>query len=61
LLVGVDGRVKDGRIFKSSGNAYIDEVALKNARETWKMEPATKNGEPVEAWGKFAMTFKIED
>jgi TonB family protein len=61
LLVGVDGRVKDGRIAVPSGSPSLDEKALEEAKRAWKLTPAMENGEPKETWGRFTVTFKLVD
>lgn len=61
LLVGVDGRVKDGRIEKSTGNPEMDAKILAEVKRSWKLTPGTKKGKPVEMWGKFAVTFKLTE
>lgn len=62
VLVGVDGRVKDGRIVKTTGNTDMDAKILDEMKGSWKLVPAkNKKGKPVEKWGQFKVTFKITD
>lgn len=60
-LVGVDGRVKDARIVVSSGNASMDAKTLEEVKNSWKLTPAVEKGQPIEKWGRFAITFKLVD
>ncbi len=46
VTVDIDGHVKDIEVVHSVGYG-LDENAVKAVR-TWKFEPATKNGQPIE-------------
>jgi protein TonB len=61
LLIGVDGRVKEGRVAKSSGHPSLDETALKEAARAWKLTPFVENGAAIEKWGNFQVTFKLTE
>lgn len=61
ILVGKDGRVKDGRIVESSGHPQLDERMLKEAMLTWRVDPRMEKGKAVEAWGHFRVTVRFED
>lgn len=52
VRVGVDGRVSDARIAKSSGRALLDKTALEGARHC-RFEPATVDHVPVASWEAF--------
>jgi periplasmic protein TonB len=55
-LVGIDGSVKDARIAQSSGLERADEMALDEIRKR-RLTPGTKDGQPVQTWGRYAVTF----
>lgn len=61
LLVGVDGRVKDGHIVKSSGYPQVDARTIAEVKRAWRLEPGKQKGKPVERWGQFTVTFKLTD
>jgi len=46
VFFGVDGRVLDVVVVKSSGYREIDEAAIETAKK-WKIRPGTKNGLPL--------------
>ncbi len=57
LLVGLDGKVVDSKVEKSSGFPRLDEAA-KSALSLCKFEPGTVDGKPEQAWGHIAYVFK---
>ncbi|MCE7902567.1 MAG: energy transducer TonB [Gammaproteobacteria bacterium PRO9] len=59
VLVGVDGKVEDGKIQTSSGFPRLDEAALKHALRAWRFNPGTEDGKPVAMWHSIKVTFKI--
>ena len=59
LYVQSDGSVADVRVHKSSGFARLDDSAASEARR-WRLAPSTLNGDSVAAWGRFAVTFKLD-
>mgnify|MGYP001071553680 CR=1 FL=1 len=60
LHVLEDGSVDDARIKKSSGFTVLDDAAATTAR-TWRLNAGTVDGKPTPMWGRFAVTFKLED
>ena len=46
IIIGVDGRVTSADVVRTSFNAYDDQVL--RATKTWRYQPATKRGYPVE-------------
>ena len=60
VLVGEDGRPQEVTVDTSSGDASLDESALKAVRR-WRFEAATRNGAPVRAWVKVPVEFKLID
>lgn len=60
LHVLEDGSVDDVKIHKSSGFPRLDYSAA-NEAFAWRLDPATVDGRPTADWGKFAVTFKLDD
>jgi len=58
LLIGVDGRVAQAKVEKSSGFKDLDNAAL-TALSLCKFKPATVDGKPEEAWAKLAYIWQI--
>ncbi len=61
LLVGADGRVLDARVVRSSGNRLLDNAARDTVLRQWRFQPATRNGEPVQALGRLPVVFSPTD
>ncbi len=57
LLVGLDGRVVDSKIEKSSGSPRLDQAA-RQALTLCKFTPGSVDGKPEQAWGQLAYVFK---
>jgi TonB family protein len=60
LLVLPDGRVSDAVVHKSSGFIELDNAARYESFR-WHLDPGTVKGEPTPMWGKFAVTFKLDE
>jgi TonB family protein len=60
LYVLVNGYVADVQLKQSSGYPRLDAAAVQNAFQ-WRLEPALANGRPVDAWGEFAVSFRLSD
>ena len=58
VLVGVDGKVEDIRIEKSSGYARLDRAAL-NTVKLWSFNPARHGGVAQRAWAKVPISFTL--
>ena len=58
VLVGLDGKVEDIKIDKSSGYARLDRAAL-NAVKTWSFNPARHGGVTQRAWAKVPISFSL--
>jgi protein TonB len=56
-VIGLDGRVRDARVLRSS--PLLDRAALDAVRE-WRYTPARLNGEPVEVFLTVAVSFSME-
>ena len=60
ILVGEEGEVAKAKIKQGvEGHPELDEAALKAAYQC-RFEPGTRDGEPVEAWVKMPIEFKLE-
>ena len=60
LLVTESGEVSQAWIFQSTGFPRLNAAALEATR-TWQMQPGTVEGKPRCMWGKFAITFHIDE
>jgi protein TonB len=60
LLVGVDGKVTDSKIEKSSGFPRLDQAAQK-ALSRCAFVPGEVNGQPAPAWAQLKYTFKRQE
>lgn len=58
LYVGIDGRVTDAEIRESSGNAALDEAALRVGRQM-RFVPARNRDRPTAVWVRQPVTFRI--
>lgn len=63
LLIYVlpDGSVADVKVSRSSGHARLDQAAMRAALGGWRFKPATQDGVPIAAWGRYAVTFSLRD
>jgi protein TonB len=59
FLVGVDGKVKESAVEKSSGYKRLDEAARQGLSKC-QFKPGTENGHPVEGWENMKYTWKLE-
>ncbi|MBI3229832.1 MAG: TonB family protein [Burkholderiales bacterium] len=59
LLVGVDGRVVDAKIEKSSGSRELDNAA-KQGLSLCRFKPAMTDGVPEQAWSKIEYAWKLD-
>ena len=58
FAVGADGTPTSAKITQSSGNAELDDLALKTARQ-WRFKPALRGGEPVESVVRLHIEFAV--
>lgn len=61
LHVAASGEVDEARVDESSGFTKLDEAAARQATRSWHFVPATRAGNPVAAWFRFAVTFRLTD
>lgn len=58
MLIGVDGRVRDANIEKSSGYKSLDRAA-RNALSLCKFKPGTTDGVPEQSWTKIQYAWSL--
>lgn len=59
FLVGVDGKIKESAVEKTSGFKRLDEAARQGLAKC-QFKPGTENGHPVEGWANIKYTWKLE-
>lgn len=59
FLVGPDGTVLDSKIYKSSGDASLDEAA-RSAISKCSFKPPVYQGKPVQAWLPVTYVWKAD-
>jgi periplasmic protein TonB len=59
LLIGVDGRVSDSKIQRSSGSKELDRAA-QAALSMCKFKPAVNNGAAEPGWGQIAYVWTLD-
>jgi protein TonB len=61
ILVGADGHVLDARVSQSSGFDRLDQAAVSEAKQHWRLRPARRNGVAFEQWLTLRVVFRLED
>ncbi len=61
VLVGLDGRPLEVKVAQSSGHRELDEAARAQVLKRWSFQPATKNGQAVQAIGMVPIQFALKD
>ena len=61
LLVHVmrNGKAAEVKLTHSSGFERLDQAAIAHVQRAWRFVPARSGGDTVDAWGEFAVTFRI--
>lgn len=59
FLIGVDGKVMQADIEKSSGFVRLDEAA-RNALSKCQFRPGTVDGKPEQSWANIKYTWRLE-
>jgi protein TonB len=59
FLIGVDGKVVDSKIEKSSGHKELDKAAVAGL-SLCRFRPGTADGKPEESWTKMQYVWKLE-
>lgn len=60
VLVDVDGRPLEVVVLDSSGNRNLDRSARENVLKNWLFQPAMRDGQPVQAYGKVPVVFSVQ-
>lgn len=58
ILVLADGRVGRVEVAVSSGSIALDDAAVAAAR-SWRFAPATRDGQPIDAWALTPVRFVV--
>ena len=61
ILVGADGHVRDAKVSRSSGFDRLDQAALSEAKQHWRLRPATRNGVAFEQWLTLRVVFRLAE
>ena len=59
VLVNREGKVKELRIFRSSGYPVLDKAALSSVKK-WIFEPGKRGDESIEMWVKIPVSFRLK-
>ena len=61
LLVHVtrNGKAAEVKLARSSGFERLDQAAITHVQRAWHFVPARSGGDTVDAWGEFAVTFRL--
>ena len=60
VLVGIDGRPLEVTVAQSSGHRDLDEAARAQVLRRWSFQPATRNGQAVQAIGMVPIEFAVQ-
>ena len=60
VLVDLDGRPLEVVVLESSGNRNLDRSARENVLKNWLFQPAMRDGQPVQAYGKVPVVFSMQ-
>lgn len=60
VLVGLDGKPLKVTVAQSSGQRDLDRLAVRHVESKWRFEPATRNGQPVQAIGRVPIQFSLD-
>ncbi len=60
VLVKADGTAGEVQVKSSSGFPLLDESA-KTTVQTWRFNPATSDGKPVDEWFLVPIPFKLQN
>ena len=59
FLIGIDGRVMQAEVEKTSGFQRLDEAA-RNALSKCQFKPGTVDGKPEQSWASIKYTWRLE-
>lgn len=60
VLVGADGSPLEITVQKSSGSRLLDQAAI-DAVKTWKFNPGSKGGHPVQGYALVPFDFNLSE
>lgn len=60
VLVGTDGRPLEVTVARSSGHRELDDAARVQVLKRWSFQPASSNGQPVQAMGLVPIQFTLQ-
>lgn len=60
MLIGLDGKVVDAKVEKSSGHKELD-IAAREGLSLCKFKPGTLDGVPQQSWTKIQYAWEIEE
>ncbi len=58
ILVRADGSVGGVEVAQSSGRSFLDTAAVREVSQ-WKFAPATRDGQPIDAWALIPLLFVL--
>jgi TonB family protein len=58
ILVRADGSVGGVEVAQSSGRSALDVAAVREV-SVWKFTPATRDGQPIDAWALVPLAFVV--
>ncbi len=61
VVIGVDGKVKESTLVKSSGSDRLDAAAVEHVKNVWRWQPPTQEGKNVEATTLVSVVFNLKD
>ncbi|RZA18406.1 MAG: energy transducer TonB, partial [Lysobacteraceae bacterium] len=61
VLVGIDGHPLEVKVAQSSGHRDLDEAARAQVLKRWSFQPASRNGQAVQAIGMVPIQFALQD
>jgi protein TonB len=61
VFILANGNIGEVQVLKSSGYSRLDSAAVEHVQRDWKFVPARLDGEAIAAWGRFGVTFRIQD
>lgn len=59
VVVGIDGRPVEVGIERSSGHELLDREAMRHVLRRWSFQPATRDGQPIQAIGLVPIEFHL--
>ena len=60
VLIGTDGRVKQVERISAASDEFF-AATQRRALEKWRFKPATRDGEPFEAWREMSVSFVMKN